>query len=152
MNTGYHFPEPAVFAVVLVSETRKRYLANWLALRPLWLGRIANQPHLPVPGPKVWRAFLNSTPSAVTSPSRSSVTTFSGGAKQDVVEFFEDNLLEMGMASTWAGDVSVDFRGKIIKITSLADPPLDLVHSILWELAELSLRYDLLILDKFLVP
>ncbi|KAF9231538.1 hypothetical protein BU15DRAFT_14961, partial [Melanogaster broomeanus] len=59
MNAGYRFPEPAVFAVVLASDSRKRYLANWLALRPLWLGRIANQPHLPVPGPKVWRAFLN---------------------------------------------------------------------------------------------
>ncbi|KAF9233288.1 hypothetical protein BU15DRAFT_80267 [Melanogaster broomeanus] len=123
MNAGYRFPEPVVFAVVLASDSRKRYLANWLALRPLWLGRIANQPHLPVPGPKVWRAFLNSTPAATTpstATSSTAVVTLSMEHKSAAVQFFGATL--------------------------------QLIQGILWELAELSFRYDLLALDKFLVP
>ncbi|KAF9234577.1 hypothetical protein BU15DRAFT_65573 [Melanogaster broomeanus] len=155
MNAGYRFPEPVVFAVVLVSDSRKQYLANWLALRPLWLGRIANQPHLPVPGPKVWHAFLNSTLAAATpstATSSTAIITLSMECKSAAVQFFGEHLADMGTASTWAGDISINFRGNTIKLATLADPPLQLIQGILWELAELSFRYDLLTLDKFLIP
>ncbi|KIJ59574.1 hypothetical protein HYDPIDRAFT_33102 [Hydnomerulius pinastri MD-312] len=54
-------------------------------------------------------------------------------------------------ASTWAGDRTVGFRGTAVQISSLADPSLPLVRAILWELAELSFRSDLLAVDKAII-
>ncbi|KIJ10631.1 hypothetical protein PAXINDRAFT_16399 [Paxillus involutus ATCC 200175] len=88
MDVGYQFPEPAVFATVLASDSQKRYLTNWLALRPLWLGCIANQPHLPTPGLKVWCAFLNSTPSTAIVSSSTAVTSFSDEVKRAAMQLF----------------------------------------------------------------
>ena len=39
-----------------------------------------------------------------------------------------------------------------IRVSSLADPPLWLMRSLLWELYELNFRYELLALDRAVVP
>lgn len=146
LPAGYRYPEPTVFANVGAPASRKRYLANWLALRPTWLARIAAEPTV-LPTPPMWRMFLNSQPGDTTS------TTRAGAKKAEARAFFADALGDVpDGASTWAGDATVGFRGTAVQIASLADPPLPLVHAVLWELAELSFRSDLLALDKALVP
>jgi hypothetical protein len=147
LPAGYRYPEPTVFANVGAPASRKWYLANWLALRPTWLACIAAEPTvLPTP-PPMWRMFLNSQPGDTTS------TTRAGAKKAEARAFFADALGDVpDGASTWAGDATVGFRGTTVQIASLADPPLPLVHAVLWELAELSFRSDLLALDKALVP
>ncbi|KAF8833558.1 hypothetical protein BDN67DRAFT_1017413, partial [Paxillus ammoniavirescens] len=142
----YRYPEPTVFANVGAPASRKRYLANWLALCPAWFARIAAEPTL-LPTPPMWRSFLNSQLGNAAS------TTKAGIKKAEAQAFFADALGDVpDGASTWAGDATVGFRGTAVQIASLADPPLPLVHAILWELAELSFRLDLLALNKALVP
>ncbi|KIJ21102.1 hypothetical protein PAXINDRAFT_6882 [Paxillus involutus ATCC 200175] len=81
----------------------------------------------------MWCMFLNSQPGNTTS------TTRAGAKKAEARAFFADALGDVpDGASMWAA--------------SLADPPLPLVHTILWELAELLFRSDLLALNKALVP
>ncbi|KIJ07304.1 hypothetical protein PAXINDRAFT_19499 [Paxillus involutus ATCC 200175] len=132
LPAGYRYPEPTVFANVGAPASRKRYLANWLASCPTWLARITAKPTV-LPTPPMWRMFLNSQPGDTTS------TTRAGAKKVEARAFFADALGDMpDGASTWAA--------------SLADPPLPLAHAVLWELAELSFRSDLLALDKALIP
>ncbi|KIJ10416.1 hypothetical protein PAXINDRAFT_16571 [Paxillus involutus ATCC 200175] len=146
LPAGYRYPEPTVFANVGAPASRKWYLANWLALCPTWLARITAKPTV-LPTPPMWRMFLNSQPGDTTS------TTRAGAKKVEAQAFFADALGDVpDGASTWAGDATVGFRGTAVQIASLADPPLPLVHAVLWELAELSFRSDLLALDKALVP
>ncbi|KIJ09751.1 hypothetical protein PAXINDRAFT_17186 [Paxillus involutus ATCC 200175] len=147
LPAGYRYPEPTVFANVGAPASRKWYLANWLASRPTWLAYIAAKPTvLPTP-PPMWRMFLNSQPGDTTS------TTRAGAKKVEARAFFADALGDVpDGASTWAGDMTVGFRGTAVQIVSLADPPLPLAHTVLWELAELSFRSDLLTLDKALIP
>ncbi|KIJ07666.1 hypothetical protein PAXINDRAFT_19162 [Paxillus involutus ATCC 200175] len=146
LPAGYRYPELTVFANVGAPASRKRYLANWLALRPMWLARIAAEPTA-LPTPPMWHMFLNSQPGDTTS------TTRAGAKKAEAWAFFADALGDVpDGASTWAGDATVGFRGTAVQIASLADPPLPLIHAVLWELAELSFRSDLLTLDKALVP
>ncbi|KIJ12673.1 hypothetical protein PAXINDRAFT_14435 [Paxillus involutus ATCC 200175] len=114
LPAGYRYPELTVFANVGAPASRKRYLANWLALRPT--------------------CQLGDT----------TTTTRAGVKKAEAQAFFADALGDVpDGASMWAGDTT---------IVSLADPPLPLVHAILWELAELLFRSDLLTLNKALVP
>ncbi|KAF8833823.1 hypothetical protein BDN67DRAFT_985768 [Paxillus ammoniavirescens] len=143
---GYRYPEPTVFANVGAPASRKRYLTNWLALCPVWFVCIATEPTV-LPTPPMWCSFLNSQPGDAAS------TTKAGIKKAEAQAFFADPLGDMpDGASTWAGDATVGFHGTAVQIVSLADPPLPLIHAILWELAELSFWSDLLALDKALVP
>ncbi|KIJ06632.1 hypothetical protein PAXINDRAFT_20175 [Paxillus involutus ATCC 200175] len=117
LPAGYRYPEPTVFANVGAPASRKRYLANWLALRP------------------------------TCQPGDTTSTTRAGAKKAEApLGDVPDG------ASMWAGDATVGFRGTAVQIASLADPPLPLIHAVLWELAELSFRSDLLALDKALIP
>ncbi|KAF8833767.1 hypothetical protein BDN67DRAFT_985805 [Paxillus ammoniavirescens] len=142
----YRYPEPTVFANVGAPASCKRYLANWLALRPAWFARITAEPTV-LPTPPMWYSVLNSQPGDAAS------TTKVGIKKAEARAFFANALGDVpDGASTWAGDATVGFHGTAVQIVSLADPPLPLVHAILWELAELSFQSDLLALNKALVP
>ncbi|KAF8835928.1 hypothetical protein BDN67DRAFT_1015120 [Paxillus ammoniavirescens] len=126
----YRYPEPTVFANVGAPASRKRYLANWLVLCPAWFARITAEPTV-LPTPPMWRSFLNSQPGDAVS------TTKVGIKKAEARAFFADAFGDVpDRASTWAGDVTVGFHRTAVQIVSLADPPLPLVHAILWELAE----------------
>ncbi|KAF8833504.1 hypothetical protein BDN67DRAFT_1017479 [Paxillus ammoniavirescens] len=73
--------------------------------------------------------------------------------KVEARAFFADPLGGVpGMASTWAGGATVGFHRTTVHIASLTNPPLPLIHVILWELAQLSFHSDILALDKALVP
>lgn len=126
MGGGYRFPEPALLVSVQSAETRTRYLANWLVLRPLWLGVIAQRPKVPSPVPKHWRAFLNSRPHDLRATSSAS-TTRTLQTQQTALEFFGDLLPEITQGASWAMDDTVSFRGTTIKIEASKELPPSLV-------------------------
>ncbi|KAF8834397.1 hypothetical protein BDN67DRAFT_1016547 [Paxillus ammoniavirescens] len=150
MGSGYLLPEPAIFAFVQSPESRKRFFANWLLLCPLWFGHVLADPSMVAPSPKIWQGFLNSKPSANASASSSMARTTT--VQSGVASFFGRLLPELGNASTWAGDNTVTFQNQVIAISMLANPPLEVAQPILWELSELSFRFELLALNKNLVP
>ncbi|KIJ05650.1 hypothetical protein PAXINDRAFT_21113 [Paxillus involutus ATCC 200175] len=85
LPAGYRYPEPTVFANVGASASRKRYLANWLALHPTWLAHIAAEPTV-LPTPPMWRMFLNSQLGDTMSATRA------GAKKAEARAFFADAL------------------------------------------------------------
>ncbi|KAF8833172.1 hypothetical protein BDN67DRAFT_1017862 [Paxillus ammoniavirescens] len=149
MGSGYLLPEPAVFASVQSPESCKWFFANWLLLRPLWFGCVLADPSMVAPSPKIWQGFLNSKPSANASASSSTARTAT--VQSGVASFFGGLLPELGDASTWAGDNTVTFQNQVIAISTLTNPPPEVAQPILWELSELSFRFELLTLDKNLV-
>jgi hypothetical protein len=150
MGASYLLPEPAVFTSVQSPESRKWFFTNWLLLRPLWFGHVLANPSMVAPSPKIWRGFLNSKPSANASASSSTARTIA--VQSGVASFFGGLLPKLGDASTWAGDNTVTFQNHAIAISSLANSPPQVSQAILWELSELSFRFELLTLNKNLVP
>ncbi|KIJ11561.1 hypothetical protein PAXINDRAFT_15558 [Paxillus involutus ATCC 200175] len=118
---------------------------DWHSALRGWRVSQPNQPSCQPP--PMWCMFLNSQLGDTTSMTRA------GAKKAEARAFFADALGDVpDGASTWAGDATVGFRGTAVQIASLTDPPLPLLHAVLWELAELSFRSNLLALDKALVP
>jgi hypothetical protein len=148
VDRQYRFPEPPILLTLSTPERRKLFCANWLAARPLWISRIEHNPPPQLPTPQIWRDFLNSIP---TNVSVAKTTTQSGREKLAAKELFGDALVQV-QSDTWAGRDTVEWRGQQIAIVSLADPPPYLMRCILWELYELGFRYELLALDRALVP
>ncbi|KAI9455966.1 hypothetical protein HD554DRAFT_2030693, partial [Boletus coccyginus] len=147
LGGGYRFPEPALLVTAQSSETRKRYLANWLVLRPLWLGVVAERDNMPSPGPKEWRAFLNSRPQDFQG---SCATTRTAETHKAALDFFGDFLPSIREGTSWAQSCTVTFRGTTADLTT-GDIPPHFFQSVVWELAEASFRADLLSLDKRLM-
>ncbi|KIJ64155.1 hypothetical protein HYDPIDRAFT_29045 [Hydnomerulius pinastri MD-312] len=150
MPSGYRFPEPAVFTNVSSADSLKRHLANWLALRPFWVGRIAQNPDHNI-GPKIWQAFLNSSPNDTTPPE---ADTRAAKLKKAARDMFGDTLGNNMSGATWAGNDGIDisFRGMMSRVSHLANPPPVFMQAILWELHQLHFRYDLIALNRFLLP
>ncbi|KIJ59167.1 hypothetical protein HYDPIDRAFT_33457 [Hydnomerulius pinastri MD-312] len=152
MPSGYRFPEPALFAHVLSADSLKQYLANWVVLHPFWLGQVTSNPVGQSPGPKLWCAFLNSSPGdAAPGPSTEGLTR-SAAEKVAAWEMFGGSLSNNITGATWAGDDGVDisFRGMFTRVANLGEPSLPFIHALLWELSELHFHYDLLTLDRFI--
>ncbi|KAG6369034.1 hypothetical protein JVT61DRAFT_1959 [Boletus reticuloceps] len=146
MGAGYLFPEPASFVTPQSADTRGRYLANWLVLRPLWLGTRK----VPPPLPKHWRAFLSSRPQDARNPSTG---THTGEIYKSALDFIGDILPDIAQGDTWSKDNKVSFRGTTVLLNPTTPAlPDRLVQDVLWELSELCFRAELLSLDKFLAP
>ncbi|KIJ59239.1 hypothetical protein HYDPIDRAFT_33390 [Hydnomerulius pinastri MD-312] len=113
MPSGYRFPEPAVFTNVSSADSLKCHLANWLALWPFWVGHIAQNPDHNI-GPKIWRAFLNSSPNDTTPPEADSRVAKLKKAARDM---FRDTLGNNMSGTTWAGNDGIDisFRGMMLQ-------------------------------------
>ncbi|KAH7903535.1 hypothetical protein BJ138DRAFT_1020478, partial [Hygrophoropsis aurantiaca] len=109
--------------------------------------------------PQIWRDFLNSIPSeeslAITAARRAaegrSPTTAAIARKMVAKELFGEDLLDV-QGTTWAIKDSVEWRGQLIPISTLSDPPTRLMRQILWELYELNFRFELLALDHIMAP
>src|SRR5437588_3961883 len=54
IDRGYRFPEPALLLGPKLPERLQLYLANWLATRPLWIGRVDHDPPRTYPTPQLW--------------------------------------------------------------------------------------------------
>lgn len=139
---GYWIPEPSL---LLNSQSRReRYLHNWLRARHGWLYllRVRGSAPTRVP-PQWWRDFLYSTTSA-TSPSQEGS---SRKAKRKAMishvfgGVFQDSDINLASCSPVAW-----FHHRVDALTS------DISPLIIWEMFELGFRYELLALDRYLVP
>ncbi|KAF9235688.1 hypothetical protein BU15DRAFT_77713 [Melanogaster broomeanus] len=148
VDSGYRFPEPALLITPASPQRQKLFCANWLAARGLWISRIDHHPPSPLPVPQTWRDFLNSIPSNLAADN---ATTRSAQEKLAAKTLFGDGLVHL-QGETWAGQDTVLWRRQKIPIATLEDPPAHLMRSILWEIYELSFRYELLALDQAMVP
>jgi hypothetical protein len=154
IDRGYRFPEPALLLGPKLPERLQAYLANWLACRPLWIGRIDHDPPRNYPSPQVWRDFLGSGPSLKSQsikgkePERKG-PTMAEKHKLVMRNLFGDDLLDT-QCDTFSPEGVVEFRGEQISVTSLASPPALLTQKITWELFELGFRYELKDLDRYL--
>ncbi|KAF8835068.1 hypothetical protein BDN67DRAFT_1015887 [Paxillus ammoniavirescens] len=148
VNTSYCFPEPALIVVPVLPEQRKLYCANWLATRPLWISCIDHHPPSPLPIPQTWRDFLNTIPSALLADN---MTTKSAREKLAAKTLFGQALVYL-QGNTWATQGDISWRNQCITIATLEDPPAHLMRCILWEIYELGFRYELLDLDRAMVP
>ncbi|KAG1840419.1 hypothetical protein C8R48DRAFT_781765 [Suillus tomentosus] len=94
--------------------------------------RVDHDPPEKFPSPQLWCEFLNSSPS---------------GPTQAAKDLFGEHLLD-AQGTTWAIKDSLEWRNMTISVASLSNPPPRLMCCILWELYELSFRYELLALDR----
>ncbi|KIJ07374.1 hypothetical protein PAXINDRAFT_19429 [Paxillus involutus ATCC 200175] len=148
VDTGYRFPEPVLIVAPVLPERRKLYCANWLAAQPLWISRVEHHPPCPLPVPQTWRDFLNTIPSALLADN---TTTKSAREKLAAKSLFGNALVHL-QGNTWATQGDVSWRNQRIAIATLEDPPAHLIRCILWEIYELGFRYELLDLDRAMVP
>ncbi|KAG8217131.1 hypothetical protein J3R82DRAFT_5182, partial [Butyriboletus roseoflavus] len=142
-DSSYCFPEPALLITPSSPQRWKLFYANWLAACPLWISCIEHNPLCPLSVPQTWRDFLNSILSNIMAEN---IMTRSAQEKLAAKMLFGDTLMHL-QEETWARQDSVLWWNQTIAITILEDPSTHLIHSILWEIYELSFRYELLALD-----
>ncbi|KAI6041024.1 hypothetical protein EDC04DRAFT_2566219 [Pisolithus marmoratus] len=128
VDPGYHFPKPILFVNVSTPEQKKTYLVNWLSAHLLWISQVSVCSPSKFPSPQMWRDFLNTIGTDLPSSMRSA------SMKSAVRDILGENIIHAA------------------QVSSLSDPPLWLIHSILWELYELNFHYELYALDQVIVP
>ncbi|KAG2742858.1 hypothetical protein P692DRAFT_20879924 [Suillus brevipes Sb2] len=146
MDDGYSLPDPGLFVNVLSPQSLVKYLANWLACRPTWLERVYEESPRPLPRAQNWRDFLISQHAQEPSNTRTSGKTSKSKAATALLFQKEVPVLR----ALWAGPTNVHWRGKDIAISTLDNPPADLVRQIMYEICEQGFRYELLDLDEHL--
>ncbi|KAI6140792.1 hypothetical protein BKA82DRAFT_4362707 [Pisolithus tinctorius] len=137
---AYFFPHPALFMRGESSERRQRYLRNWLVARAGWITRLAASDASPVI-PRLWRDYLN------TIPDRISIS-FSGNQIREAADIFGPEFVKV------QHDVPshVQFRDITIGLADLATIDSATKGKILWDLYEHNFRFELVALDRLLVP
>lgn len=112
----------------------------------------------------MWRDFLNTIDtnwlsSTKSASSKSAVLDILG---EDIVQAAPgvtvalDQItwrgIQVSVSTSYLSFLSISFCVMQIRVSSLSDPPLWLMCSLLWELYELNFRYELLALDQAVVP
>ncbi|KIK10869.1 hypothetical protein PISMIDRAFT_42563, partial [Pisolithus microcarpus 441] len=139
VDPGYRFPKPTLFVNVSTPERKKTYLLNWLSAHPLWISQVNIRPPSKFPSPQMWRDFLNTID---TDPLPSTKTASTKLAVRDILG---EAIINSAQGSVGAPQ-EITWRG-MQGISSLSDPPLSFMRSLLWELYELNFRYELYALD-----
>ncbi|KAF7797643.1 hypothetical protein EIP86_008843 [Pleurotus ostreatoroseus] len=142
----YWLPEAALM-VNAKSERAERYIRNWLRARSAWyllLGRglLHQGDDLRPLRPQEWREYLNMADWSAKDMRRDTLTA---SRKRRVFEMFErvfgtDNILE-------DSTVDLTWSGQPWSPTSAQQ-----THEIMWEMADLGFRCELVQLDCHLVP
>jgi hypothetical protein len=138
MDEGYRLSDPGLFVNDLSSQSLKKYLANWLVCRELWLRHVYMLPPSPLPRSQSWHDLLITQPTT-PQPSSSSGQMPSGKtgkskAKLDL--FFGDELLLL--RQFWTGSQVLQWRGQKIEAATLENPPHCLIQHIIYEICEQS--------------
>ncbi|KIJ65265.1 hypothetical protein HYDPIDRAFT_27983 [Hydnomerulius pinastri MD-312] len=144
------FPDLAGFMTILSPDSARQNLANWLAIWTAWIARVVQDPAMCPPSLRDWHLFLNSTPADILPPPPSQKETTSAAVKREAVKVFGEVLPTIESGSTWAGDDTVKFQEHTAHVFTTF--PILVTQSVLWELADLSFQYDLLVLDQHLLP
>ncbi|KAI6096010.1 hypothetical protein F5141DRAFT_1221217 [Pisolithus sp. B1] len=147
MDPGYHFLKPMLFVNASTLEKKKTYLLNWLSACPLWISQVDIHPPSKFPSPQMWRDFLNTID---TDPLPSTKTASTQLAMQDIlgepIINSAQGLTGAPQEITWQG-----MQGGV-PVSSLSDPPLSFMWSLLWELYKLNFHYELYVFDQALIP
>ncbi|KAI6019063.1 hypothetical protein EDC04DRAFT_2607638 [Pisolithus marmoratus] len=131
VDPSYHFPKPILFVNVSMPEQKKTYLINWLSAHLLWISQM-------------WRDFLNTIGTDLPSSMRSA-------SMKPVVYILGENIIHAAQGLAGVPE-EIEWQGMQVQVSSLLDPPLWLICSILWELYELNFRYELYALDWIIIP
>ncbi|KAI6038950.1 hypothetical protein EDC04DRAFT_2895685 [Pisolithus marmoratus] len=137
---AYFFPHPALFVRGESSERRLRYLRNWLGSRAGWITRLTASDVSPVI-PRTWRAFLNTIPDQISS-------TFSGNKVCEAADLFGSELVKVQRDAP----SHVQFRDITLSLVDLGTIDTATKSKILWDLYEHNFQFELVALDRVLVP
>lgn len=159
--TGLMYPDP-VFMVSVTPTNRAFAIAAWLSIRPARCGQMLypSSPQMPVVSASVWRQFFwiykrkPSSPMAIPAePSDTGNPSLDG--KLDAATAAAKCMFGPEMAASmnrtsrevfWKARAYDVVDGAVVGIGDQA------VREIVWELAELNWRYELLTLDKYAAP
>ena len=138
---GYWIPEPSL---LINSESRReRYLMNWLHARHGWLYILNARGSSPtrVP-PQWWRNFLYNATSK-----HSPMATASRNAQRNA-------MIQHVFSGVFPDDdIDLDSRAPVAWFQyRVCDLTPNICPLIVWEMFELGFRYELLALDRYLVP
>jgi hypothetical protein len=144
-DLGYVFPEPALLVSTQSSVRQDVYFRGWLKYQDVLLYRLSSDFNAaPMPN-TVWRKLLafeldNNQDKMTVSSSKS---TKASKLRDLAVDFLQDCLKAPGVVYTELGGGKLYWNGQVV------DNPSDLQREeILWELAELNFRFELLALDS----
>lgn len=142
-DLGYVFPEPATFMSIQSPDRQLSFFRSWLKYREALLYRVSASGSDARPMPNsVWRTLLSLE--YVSKDSNRSTETRSHKLREMVQDFLQNCLQEgeVGLASIET-NTEVTWNGK-----AFADLGKDDFEEILWELAELNFRFELMALDS----
>ncbi|KAL4069114.1 hypothetical protein J3A83DRAFT_4373402 [Scleroderma citrinum] len=123
VNLGYCFSKPTLLVNLSTPEWKKLYLFNWLSSH-------------------MWRNFLNTINLEQLSLFKKSTSMKMAAQGGDEIIQSAQSLIGMPEEIVW--------QGMQIQVSSLLNPPLQLICSMFWELYELNFYYELYVLDQVL--
>jgi hypothetical protein len=149
IDKGYIFPEPALFLSVQNKQRQDVYFTTWLKYRTAMIYRLSSSTFTATPMPNaVWRNFLSieSVDSKNPGSSTSDPPSRTRAAKlREMAHDFLQNCLEAEVNLAQSNDAPITWNGDVVTIHDLSDLQRE---EVLWELAELNFRFELLALDS----
>ncbi len=144
---GYIFPRPDIFVGAQDERKALELIKAWLCLRPLLLARVSCSSYSAQPiAHQSWRVILNldrlikNASSGDTSSSRT-MPTKAGKRREKAIDFLQGCAGELRIDTNFNVGPAV---WRSIELENLTD---DHHREIVWELAELNFRFELLALD-----
>ncbi|KAI6125618.1 hypothetical protein EDD16DRAFT_1517086 [Pisolithus croceorrhizus] len=128
VDPGYHFPKPTLFVnVYRLCQNRRRHISSIGSLHICFGSvKLVFVPPSKFPSPQMWRDFLNTI--GMDQPS----STRSASAKSAVWDILGENIIHAAQGFAGVSE-EIEWRGMQVQVSSLSDPPLWLICSILWE-------------------
>ena len=143
MAEGYVFPEPALFIAVQNKERQDAYFRSWLKFRPAMIYQVStHNSTVSSSHNSLWHNLLAFE--LIGEKKAGSSSTKSSKLWETMQQFLDESLIADGVdfVELRLNDSQMIWNGNLI--TSLGNHEHE---EILWELAELSFRFELLALD-----
>ena len=139
---GYWIPEPGLLLRPKTTDRLHRYLFNWLRMRPAWLYILRlREARVSIIPTQWWRDFLYGDTGRTSGPA----TTFNAKRMSQMREVFALAFEDVDYDPNNHSPVMwFDHR--------MAELDVALCPLIVWEVCELGFRFELLALDRLLVP
>ncbi|KAF8834074.1 hypothetical protein BDN67DRAFT_915687 [Paxillus ammoniavirescens] len=139
---AHHLPTPTLFMKVSSVERRTHYLTNWLTMRSAWIAHLSISDPTPIISRR-WRDFLNDVSEDLTS------TSYSTKLKDEAVQLFGPDFLAIRRNELGP---TVGFCNMVLLLKDLVNIDNVTFGKILWDLYEHNFRFELITLDKRVVP